>query len=250
MAAPEYDGIAEEYTRDQERRDDRRHILAPSARFYCGNLAGKRVLDLACGSGYFSRRLKEWGAAEVAGLDISAEMIRIAEEAESRNPLGVRYMTGDAAAAAGLGRFDLVFAGFLLHYAPSTEALFEMCGGIGAAMAEGGMFVAFNSNPDAPVPQGLYYDFRVEAAGGLIDGARLTRTHYAGGRRLFSFSYCHYSRETYDRALRRAGFGSVEWLPFVKGESAEREFRAGYWDDFTGMRHSDLVLRCRVPCGG
>lgn len=36
---------------------------------------GKRVLDIACGEGYGSRLLKEWGAAEVIGVDISEEAI-------------------------------------------------------------------------------------------------------------------------------------------------------------------------------
>ena len=38
-------------------------------------VCGKRVLDVACGEGYGSRLLKEWGAAEVIGLDISEEAV-------------------------------------------------------------------------------------------------------------------------------------------------------------------------------
>ena len=38
-------------------------------------IADKRVLDLACGSGHFSRRLLKWGAGSVLGVDISSEMI-------------------------------------------------------------------------------------------------------------------------------------------------------------------------------
>jgi ubiquinone/menaquinone biosynthesis C-methylase UbiE len=39
-----------------------------------GPLAGQRVLDLACGFGFYTRLLKQHGAAEVIGIDISPEV--------------------------------------------------------------------------------------------------------------------------------------------------------------------------------
>ncbi len=41
---------------------------------------GKRILDAACGEGYGSRLLANWGAAEVVGVDISAEAIASAQK--------------------------------------------------------------------------------------------------------------------------------------------------------------------------
>ena len=43
--------------------------------FASGLCAGKRVLDIACGSGYGAYILKIMGAAEVIGVDASAEAI-------------------------------------------------------------------------------------------------------------------------------------------------------------------------------
>lgn len=40
---------------------------------------GRRVLDIACGEGYGSRLLKDWGASEVLGVDVSAEAIQHAQ---------------------------------------------------------------------------------------------------------------------------------------------------------------------------
>jgi 2-polyprenyl-3-methyl-5-hydroxy-6-metoxy-1,4-benzoquinol methylase len=47
-----------------------------------GALDGKRVLDLACGFGFYPRLLKQHGAAQVVGVDISPEMIRLATQQE------------------------------------------------------------------------------------------------------------------------------------------------------------------------
>lgn len=53
------------------------HIARYSfAQPYCG---GKRVLDVACGEGYGSRLLAEWGASDVVGVDISTEAVQSAQ---------------------------------------------------------------------------------------------------------------------------------------------------------------------------
>ena len=47
-----------------------------------GPLAGTRVLDLACGFGFYTRLLKQHGAAQVIGIDISPEMVRLGRARE------------------------------------------------------------------------------------------------------------------------------------------------------------------------
>ena len=61
-----------------------------------GVLDGKRVMDLACGFGFYTRLLKQHGAAQVIGVDISPEMIRLATQQEQAEPLGITYQVCDA----------------------------------------------------------------------------------------------------------------------------------------------------------
>ena len=42
-----------------------------------GDVRDQRILDLACGEGFYTRRLKAAGAARVLGIDVSAEMIAL-----------------------------------------------------------------------------------------------------------------------------------------------------------------------------
>jgi SAM-dependent methyltransferase len=51
-------------------------------------LDGQHALDLACGFGLYTRLLKQHGAAQVLGVDISSEMIRLAQQQEQAAPLG------------------------------------------------------------------------------------------------------------------------------------------------------------------
>lgn len=56
--------------------------------------AGKRVLDAACGEGYGSRLLANWGASEVVGVDISAEAIASAQQHFASD--NVKFIQNDA----------------------------------------------------------------------------------------------------------------------------------------------------------
>ena len=69
----------------------------------------RKVLDIACGEGYGSRLLLDWGAEEVVGLDISSEAIESARRNFGARSL--RYLIADASKADQLlagERFDLI----------------------------------------------------------------------------------------------------------------------------------------------
>ena len=81
--------------------------------------------------------LKQLGAGDVLGVDISGEMIRLAEDAEKAEPLGCRYRVGDVAALRLEQKFDLVVGAFLLNYAASRSQLLELCRAIERALVAG-----------------------------------------------------------------------------------------------------------------
>jgi ubiquinone/menaquinone biosynthesis C-methylase UbiE len=112
-----------------------------------GALAGQHVLDLACGFGFYTQLLKQHGAAQVVGVDLSPEMIRLTRQQEQAEPLGITYQVGDAVALPPLGRFDLVTAVYLLNYATSKDQLLGMCRSAYDNLGAGGRFVAYTVNP-------------------------------------------------------------------------------------------------------
>src|SRR5262245_57778443 len=112
-----------------------------------GELTGKRVLDLACGFGFYTRLLKQRGAMQVIGVDISPEMVRLARAKEQEEPTGVEYCVGDATALPVLGAFDLVTAVYLLNYATSKDEMLDMCRSAYDNLVPGGRFVAYTINP-------------------------------------------------------------------------------------------------------
>lgn len=75
-----YDEIAERY-RETKAIPFQRFLVTDTLLRLVGDVAGMQVLDLACGEGHYTRRMKRAGAAHVLGVDVSAEMIRLAEAA-------------------------------------------------------------------------------------------------------------------------------------------------------------------------
>ena len=79
---------------------------------------GVRVLDVGCGSGELTRWMAELaGPAEVVGVDVDLTVLSIARDRWSEHPAAPRFVLADAAALPpALGRFDVVYARFLLSH--------------------------------------------------------------------------------------------------------------------------------------
>ena len=72
---PQYDHIGSKYDEYSHTATLRRAEIYTVLRM-TGPLRDKRVLDMACGFGFFTRLLKQQGAAQVLGIDISPEMVQ------------------------------------------------------------------------------------------------------------------------------------------------------------------------------
>jgi SAM-dependent methyltransferase len=110
-----------------------------------GDLAGRRVLDLGCGSGENAVAMAEAGA-EVTGLDISPKQIDRARGLAAARGVSIDFRCGDMHDAAiwdGL-RCDLILATYVLPYSRYLDTLLGHCR---SALAPGGMLVAAMDHP-------------------------------------------------------------------------------------------------------
>lgn len=85
--------------------------------------AGRSVLDIACGEGYGTAMLSDWGAREAVGVDVSPEAIERARALFARPRVAFVHRDPDAA-ADGLGdrRFDLVVSLETIEHVPDAAA--------------------------------------------------------------------------------------------------------------------------------
>ncbi len=92
----DYQGHAGGY-QTAKRQPWRTYLEQPSALALLGDLNGLSVLDLGCGEGHYTRLLKQLGASQVLGVDLSSDMIELARQQERSHPLGIDYRVCDAA---------------------------------------------------------------------------------------------------------------------------------------------------------
>jgi len=88
----------------------RDELIAPQMLDMVGELKGKKVLDLCCGEGFFTRHLARKSASVVVGIDSSKNMIRLAQDKERKTPLGIKYYVGliNKMDDFEAGQFDIV----------------------------------------------------------------------------------------------------------------------------------------------
>jgi demethylmenaquinone methyltransferase/2-methoxy-6-polyprenyl-1,4-benzoquinol methylase len=107
---------ANEYERIYAKPERQRDLAALKERVR-KMLAGRRVLELACGTGYWTEVFAPV-AKEVTAIDVNEEVLAIAR-AKSYPAGRVEFMRGDCYAPPDLGRrHDALFAGFWWSHVP------------------------------------------------------------------------------------------------------------------------------------
>ncbi|GAA2097245.1 hypothetical protein GCM10009801_67440 [Streptomyces albiaxialis] len=216
---------------------DRYTLLSAVEAHGAGPEAG--ALDVACGHGDITRLLAARGTSPVVGVDISAEMVRLAREYEEREPLGIEYHVGDAAELPLLGRFGVATASYLFNYAPTRDALRVMFERVRANLAEDGVLLALVPNA------GRFLD----ADHGAVD-ARLVERVEGGEAPLMRmefltdppvpFAYYQWEPEEYERAAYAAGFTRVRQQPARTPPPCAR-WDAAFWAAYQRAPRSTLL---------
>ena len=197
-----------------------------------GALAGKRVMDVACGFGFYTRLLRQHGAAQVLGVDISPEMIHLASQQEQAESLGITYQVGDAVTLPPLGPFDLVTAVHLLTYATSKDQLLGMCRSIYDNLGAGGRFIAYTNNPAFTLSKPNCTKYGVTVLRLEPEEDRYACEAEFVTEPPFRVRWYQWQQAPYERALQEAGFRDFAWYASEVAPEDIARYGEAYWRDF------------------
>ncbi|MBI2984690.1 MAG: class I SAM-dependent methyltransferase [Candidatus Kerfeldbacteria bacterium] len=208
-------------------------VLKPSFLSMLGRVHGKKVIDLGCGSGYFTRIIAQAEPHKVIGIDLSRELIKIARKLESRTRLGIEYYTQDIIRFETKNQFQIAAAVYLLNYAKNEKVLSRMCKKIYDFLANRGRLVAITMNPGLKPMRHFEYGRKFTGQHHkpfFVDGERLRGDHFDEAGKAFYFYCYYYSSQTYERCLRAAGFKNIRWVPLRISQAGVQKFGSAFWE--------------------
>ncbi|MDM3870198.1 class I SAM-dependent methyltransferase [Porticoccus sp. W117] len=182
----------------------------------CGEQLERRsVLDLGCGEGYCARELKRRGAGAYLGVDLSDEMIQIAQQQEQQDQYGIEYVSCDVTNFKPEGQFDLCIAVFLFNYL-SVEDMHQVMATAYDAITPGGHFIFSVPHPFFPfVRQEEAPPFYFSSSGknyfADVNQQFEGKIWKKGGEALH-VQCVHKTFDDYFRGLRQAGFNTMPEL--------------------------------------
>ena len=228
---PQYDDIGrfyEEYAENAALKRAEAYTVYKSL----GEIKGKTILDVACGFGFYTRKLREFGARKAVGVDVSREMIQIAQSREKAEPVGAEYLVCDCAALPVLDEFELISAVYLFNYATSKSVMKEMFVGMKKNLKSGGRLVAYTVNPAFDMHKANFTKYGITVFSETeIDGGFLANGEFVTDPPTPIQAY-RWRANVYEWAAAEAGFVDFKWHPLeiADGDLAERG--PEFWQEF------------------
>ena len=98
----------------------------------CGNVNGKTVLDIGCGSGRYSIEFARRGAAHVVGLDFASRMLALARQRAAEYGVQDRcqFRAGDFMKVEFAQQFDICLAIGVFDYVAEPQSFLEKMGSL------------------------------------------------------------------------------------------------------------------------
>lgn len=190
-----------------------------------GDVTGKTILDFGCGEGTNARIFKQMGAKRVVGVDISQKMLELAKEEEAKEILGIEYIQSDMCELEEFGSFELGVSFSVLSSIPTKEQLLKVFQNMYANLKPQGHYVTFGFNPDSSrdmlqlAEEYSGTNVRIETP---QEGA--FTWVYTVDEKEYRYEDYLLGRETYEWALRTAGFKEICWHQMMASPEGDQKF--------------------------
>lgn len=240
----QYDQFASAYhakRQDKQRSFYNDHLEQPMmAKLLRDRVRSKKVLDLGCGSGLFTSKLKKWGA-DVAGVDFSQGMLEIAR---TQQPDIKFFKANLTRLPFPSGSFDIVASSLVLHYLKNPKTV---CKEVWRVLKPCGYFVFSMHHPFSSfslLGQTLTEGKADQLAGANYFQHEPYRWRMLPGMELVSY---HQTFETIASAVTKSGF-LIESLLEAKPAKRTRPIDPKSYDESSRYPTFVAIRALKMPC--
>ncbi len=225
--------VADWYNKHLEHGDDTYHskVIFPNVERILGDVTSVKILDMACGQGIFSEKLRDKGAF-VTGVDLGKELIKIAEEkSKTIKEKGSHKVVYHVASADDLfmlkdNSFDIVVCILALQ---NIENLQKTVTEASRVLTSSGKFVLVLNHPSFRNPRKTMWGFNEEddTQYRRVDEymseshIKIDMTPGSAQDKKFTTSF-HRPLQVYVKALSKSGFAITRLEEWVSHKESER----------------------------
>lgn len=224
-----WDNVAQWYDDLLETSKDsyQKNVLLPNILRVLHLKKNDRVLDLACGQGFFARQFFET-CVHVTGIDTSAALIEIAR---ARSPKDIVYhvLPADQLTSISSGKFDVITIILALQNIKNMAGIFAECRRL---IASHGRLMIVINHPAFRIPRvsSWEWDGRQKVQYRRIDTymteSAVSIDMHPGSRQKQTTLSFHRPLQTYVKTLVKNGFGIVgmeEWISHKQSMKGPRQ---------------------------
>ncbi len=228
-------------------------VILPNFLRILGDVSGKKVLDIACGQGFFCEAIiketlekKQAGdkKVEVSGFDLGVDLIKIAQQNAGKNKSNINYKVLDAENFADEylksendDKFDVIYCVLALQNIENMKKVIENAKKV---LVEKGKMVFVINHPAYRIPKSTSWGNVTEAGAKEIQYRRvdkymsedkikmdMTPAEKRESFKKYTYSY-HRPLQTYFKVFANLGFAVTkleEWISNKEsvGKNADRE---------------------------
>jgi 2-polyprenyl-3-methyl-5-hydroxy-6-metoxy-1,4-benzoquinol methylase len=178
------------------------------------SIKGKKVLDIACGQGYFAEKFSTVGA-QVFGFDLGEDLIKIAKTSSDKSKLNIQYTVANAenfTEKIKESNFDIAVCILALQNISDIKKVFEATF---AKLKKGGRFVFVINHPAYRNPRSSDWGWdekeqiRYRRVDAYMSEAKIKMDMNPGEsdvhKKKFTYSF-HRPLQTYVKTLANSGF--------------------------------------------
>lgn len=220
--------VADWYDNTIEREGSyQRDLILPNLLRLVSIKPGEKIIDIACGQGFFSRELAKAGAT-VRGSDISPELIDIARE--KSKGFKIDYFTAPAdRLPAKEGEFDKASIVLALQDIENLAGVLSEAGRV--LKKDGELFIVIN-HPTFRIPKRTSWGFdektgiQFRRIDEYMSETRVKIEVHPGKNKIDTTTYFHRPLQTYFKVFQKAGFAVSRLEEWVSGKQSEAGPRA------------------------
>jgi ubiquinone/menaquinone biosynthesis C-methylase UbiE len=142
------------------------------------NIAGKNILDLGCGTGFFLDEFAKYSPQSLIGIDLDEELLNLAtsrlKDLENIN-ISLQIASAEKLSLLKEKNFDFIFA---VESLVNMQNLPAVANGISEKLSKNGKFIAVINHPAFRIPQhsDWYFDEKTKKQGRIIYSYKTSKT--------------------------------------------------------------------------